>query len=202
MVGTIERTYIATPRLSLRPFRRRDIDMLHTSASESMSELSRWLPWASGAYTRSMAQTYIRDSMSAWNEGRAFDFAMRTVEDRPRHVGNVSVWFTSAQNKTGEAGYWTRTPDTGKGYMTEAVASILDFAFRDLAMHRVAVRVAVGNAASVKIAEKLGFTYEGTLRQVIQVGSEWLDHTSWSLLASEHAQHRHSYEQEGWVMPR
>ncbi|NNC75662.1 MAG: GNAT family N-acetyltransferase [Acidimicrobiia bacterium] len=202
MVGTIERTYIATPRLSLRPFRRRDIDMLHTSASESMSELSRWLPWASGAYTRSMAQTYIRDSMSAWNEGRAFDFAMRTVEDRPRHVGNVSVWFTSAQNKTGEAGYWTRTPDTGKGYMTEAVASILDFAFRDLAMHRVAVRVAVGNAASVKIAEKLGFTYEGTLRQVIQVGSEWLDHTSWSLLASEHAQHRHRYEQEGWVMPR
>ncbi|MBT8214574.1 MAG: GNAT family N-acetyltransferase [Acidimicrobiia bacterium] len=148
-----------------------------------------------------MAQTYIRDSMAAWNENRAFDFAMRTIDDRPRHVGNVSVWFTSAQNRTGEVGYWTRTSDTGNGYMTEAVASILGFAFGDLGMHRVAVRIAAGNRASERIAVKLGFTFEGTLRQVIQVGSEWLDHTSWSLLASEHVGHRIRYEAEGWILP-
>ena len=202
MAGSYERAPLITPRLTLRPFRRRDVDMLHKSAAESMEELSRWLPWASGAYTRSMAQTYIKDSIAAWNEGRAFDFAIVTEGPRPRHVGNVSVWFTSGQNRTGEVGYWIRTADASKGYMTEAVATVLDFAFGELRMHRVALRIAVGNEPSERIARKLGFTLEGTLRQVIQVGSEWLDHTSWSLLRSEHRSERLRYQKEGWVLPR
>ena len=59
--------------------------------------------------------------------------------------------------------------------------------FNELELHKVVLRIAVGNVASEKMAQKLGFAYEGILRDEVKVGSQWLDHTSWSMLDIEWA---------------
>ena len=69
----------------------------------------KWLPWAHLHYSRSDASSFVRESIGAWQEGRAFDFAIRPLEDEGHHVGNVSVWFTSRHARVGEIGYWVRT---------------------------------------------------------------------------------------------
>ncbi len=43
----------------------------------------------------------------------------------------------------------------------------------------------MGNRGSERVAEKLGFSNEGTLREEVKVGSSWLDHTVWGLLEDE-----------------
>lgn len=174
----------STPRFTIRPFRRRDITTLHEAIEASVGDLQQWLPWAS-AYDRSVAQRFIRDSASAWAEGRAFDFAVRSSEEPNRHIGNVSVWWTSRQNGIGEVGYWIRSDMTGKGVGTEVTARAVQIAFEEMDCHKLVLRIAVGNVASERIAQRLGFTYEGILRDEVRIDNEWIDHTAWSLLDHE-----------------
>lgn len=158
----------------------------HEAVTESMGELQPWLPWLEG-YDRGFAQRFIRESVSAWADGKAYDLTIRSLNDLDRHIGNVSIWTTSAQNQIGEVGYWIRSSETGRGLGTEAAAVAIGVGFNELGLHKVVLRIAVGNVASERIAERLGFTYEGVLRDEVKVAGRWLDHTSWSLLASEWA---------------
>ena len=168
----------------MRPFRRRDLGSLHEAIMDSQRDLQMWLPWAND-YDRSVAQRFIRDSAAAWAEGKAFDFAVRAVDDPSRHIGNVSVWWTSRQNGIGEIGYWVRSDMTGKGVGTEVTARAVQIGFEELDAHKLVLRIAVGNVASERIAQRLGFTFEGTLRDEVRIAGEWVDHTAWSLLNVE-----------------
>ena len=188
-----------TPRFVLRPFRRRDVSAIHDAVTVSLPDLKKWLPWANDRYSRGVASHFVRDSMASWNEGRAFDFAIRRINDPDRHLGNVSVWFTSKPNRIGEIGYWIRSDETGQGICTEAVVRVLQMAFEDLAMHRVTLRIAVGNLGSERVAAKLGFSLEGILRHEVKVGNEWLDHTIWGLLVDEWQVERDRYRDQTWV---
>jgi len=173
-----------TPRLLLRPFRRRDVTPMHDAIRASLPELVQWLPWAIG-YDRSVAQRFVRESASAWNDGRAFDFALRLPEEPDFHVGNVSVWPTSLPNRIGEIGYWIRSDLTGEGLGTEATARAMQVGFEELEYHKIVLRIASGNERSDRIAERLGFNHEGVLRHEVRVGDAWLDHSAWSVLDSE-----------------
>ena len=190
-----------TPRLEMRPFRRRDLDALIDGAADSLADLNKWLPWAHSGYGRRDALVFLRDSVSAWAEGRAFDFTVRYLEDPGFHVGNVSVWFVSRQSRVGEVGYWIRSSETRKGVATEAAARILQVAFDELDLHRVVLRIAVGNRGSERVAEKLGFAREGLLREELQVNGEWMDHSVWGLLEHEYRSMKSHYADAGWVMP-
>lgn len=188
-----------TPRLELRPFKRRDLEALIEAIGGSLPELNEWLPWAHLDYGRRDALVFLRDSVSAWGEGRAFDFTIRYRDDPSRHLGNVSVWFTSRQSRVGEVGYWIRSEEASRGIATEAAARVLEVAFDELNMHRVILRIAVGNSSSERVAEKLGFTREGLLREELQVRGRWLDHSVWGLLVDEYRRLRQEYAAAGWV---
>jgi ribosomal-protein-serine acetyltransferase len=190
-----------TPRLELRPFRRRDLDALLEAVTESKPQLEPWLPWAHDRYRRSDALRFIRDSVAAWAEGRAFDMTIRSRDDPDRHLGNISVWHTSRREQAGEIGYWVRTSATSDGVATEAGARMVQTAFEELDLHRVTLRIAVGNRASERVAEKLGFVREGVLRREVLIGGEWVDHSLWALLDEEYKQERDRYVAEQWLEP-
>ncbi len=173
-----------TPRFIIRPFRRRDVGPMHDAVRASLPELEEWLPWAIG-YDRSVAHRFVRDSASAWNDSRAYDFAIRLHEEPDFHVGNISVWPTSPANRVGEIGYWIRSDLTGERIGTEVTARTVQVGFEELNYHKITLRIAVGNERSDRIAKRLGFTFEGTLRDEVKVGTTWIDHTSWSLLEEE-----------------
>lgn len=177
----------------MRPFRRRDADGLTEAVRASRQELNEWLPWAHLNYSKGDAANYIRDSIKSWREDRAYDFAVRPLDDPDRHVGNISVWFISRSFKTGEIGYWVRTDETARGVATEIAARALGIAFDELKMHRVILRIAVGNRASERVAEKLGFFREGILREEIKVRGKWLDHSVWGLLEHEYRKNANLY---------
>ncbi|HDR7866350.1 TPA: GNAT family N-acetyltransferase, partial [Bacillus cytotoxicus] len=62
-----------------------------------------------------------------------------------------------------EIGYWIDTRFSGKGYMTEAVKGIIDYAFSELKANRLEIRCDPTNRKSRAIPEKLGFKLEGIL---------------------------------------
>lgn len=64
-----------------------------------------------------------------------------------------------------EVGYDLNPAWWGQGVMTEAVSAVLDYVFGVLALHRVEATIDIDNAASKALLLRLGFTYEGNLRE-------------------------------------
>ncbi len=180
------RGVLETDRLVLQRFTRRDAAPVDDAIRGSLSDLHQWLPWARMDYNPADTAAFLRESILAWREDRAWDYSIRRRDDPDRHIGNISFWTVSKLGKIFEVGYWVRSDETSKGYCTEAVEKILDEAFNHLGYHKAVLRIAVGNTASDRVAEKLGFTREGILREELLIRGNWVDHSHWSLLDREY----------------
>ena len=64
--------------------------------------------------------------------------------------------------------YWLGEDFARKGFMSEAINAVLDYAFNTKGCELITVRVFEENTASVKLVKKLGFTHEGTLRRCVK----------------------------------
>ncbi len=71
-----------------------------------------------------------------------------------------------------EIGYWMGVPYWGKGYMSEAARRVLQFGFEELDLRRIQATYLTENPASRRVMEKIGMTYEGTLRSYVQKDGE------------------------------
>jgi ribosomal-protein-alanine N-acetyltransferase len=98
----------------------------------------------------------------------------------------------SKLGKISEIGYWIRSDETGRGVCTEAVDRVLEEGFAALGYHKAVLRIAVGNDNSDRVADKLGFTREGVLREELLIRGNWVDHSLWSLLDREYRALRQS----------
>lgn len=80
--------------------------------------------------------------------------------------------------------------ERGQGYGQEAMKLILDFAFRELNLHRVFLTVFSYNTTAIALYEKLGFTHEGTHRQHLQRDGQRFDMLLYGILREEWARSR------------
>ena len=87
----------------------------------------------------------------------------------------------SFQNCT--IGYKIHKYHQGIGYATEAVSSLCAHIFRDGGLHRIEAYIHPDNLPSIALAEKCGFTYEGTAREYVYMRGNWVDHLRYILLA-------------------
>lgn len=73
-------------------------------------------------------------------------------------------------------GYRLDEKNQRRGYMTEAVAAVTDYAFRELKLHRVEANVMPRNKASLRVLEKAGYREEGLARKYLKINGVWEDH--------------------------
>jgi ribosomal-protein-alanine N-acetyltransferase len=82
-------------------------------------------------------------------------------------------------------GYYAFLPHVGHGYMSEALALALRWAFGALRLHRVEANIQLGNSASRALVRRLGFRREGFSPRYLKVAGRWRDHERWALLAED-----------------
>ena len=76
-----------------------------------------------------------------------------------------------------------------QGYGTEGVRALLDMAFsksRGLGLHRVQANVIPENAASIRLARKVGFRREGLAERYLCIAGRWQDHVMYAKTSEEH----------------
>src|ERR1700759_3310246 len=78
--------------------------------------------------------------------------------------------------QSGFLGYGGVAEWSGAGYMTAALRLLLERAFTHLAPHRVGANVQAGNAASMPLVERCGFSHEGFSERYLKIGGRWRDH--------------------------
>jgi [ribosomal protein S5]-alanine N-acetyltransferase len=82
-------------------------------------------------------------------------------------------------------GYYLDQQQNGKGYMTEAVILAVDFAFKELELHRIEAGVMPHNIGSMKVLEKAGFHKEGIAIKNVKINGKWEDHQVLAIVAAD-----------------
>ena len=88
-------------------------------------------------------------------------------------------------SQTGTLGYWMGAQHAGKGRMTRAVSSTLEFGFGKLRLHRVEAACIPHNASSIALLERNGFRREGHARSYLKIDGAWRDHILFALVDAD-----------------
>ena len=140
-----------------------DIDAVHRAVFESVPELSPFETWCTTGFTRDQAAGYVNGWLQAWAAGTAFYFAVEDLESGD-YVGSCGLSGILRVHRRACLGYWIRSTRTGRGFGTDAARVVTGLGFQQLGLARIEAEVAVHNAASLRVTEKLGYTREGVMR--------------------------------------
>lgn len=163
---------------ALEPWRAPELAAFMQRSGESLYE---WLPW---------------EAFEDVERARAFlvPFAEATAQDGRRIYGIWTngllvggVLFPSFNPRSGvaEIGAFLGAEARGRGIVTQAVSAMARWCFEERGLQRVEWRCAPGNLPSRAVAQRLGFTHEGTLRQCFDIRGTKVDLEMWALLRED-----------------
>lgn len=164
--------------VTLRAHREADIQGCFEQCQDPESQ--RWTT-VPVPYTRDDARHFVTEVVSqGWAHGGSWAFAIEadggfggTVELRDEGHGRAEIAF----------GAHPRVRGTGAA--ERACRLLLDWGFGERDVHTVVWRAHVGNWASRKLAWRLGFSFDGTLRSYLHQRGELVDTWVGTLLAGE-----------------
>ena len=135
----------------------------YAAVRESFGELTPWMPWPKEHRSVEDSEAIVRRARARFLERTDLMLSLFLKGTRTL-VGSSGLHRIDWDVPKFEIGYWCRTRFTGRGYVTEAVRGISDFAFGVLGARRVEIRCDSRNLPSARVAERAGFRLEGELR--------------------------------------
>jgi RimJ/RimL family protein N-acetyltransferase len=141
--------------------------------------------WSSPAMTdRKEAEDYLRRIHEGFAGKSLFQWGVELAQER-RIIGTGTLFHIDPANARAELGYCLGSAYWGKGYMSEALTTLFDFAFTTMKLRRLEADVDPRNANSLRLLDKLGFRREGLLRERWNVAGEIQDTVFCGLLAMD-----------------
>ena len=177
-------TTVNDGRITLRPFQFEDSGELYAAVSESLADLKLWMSWVHDGYSRQEAREFIAITRARWDEETLYGFAI-TDAGTGALLGGCSLSHINPVYYYCNLGYWVRSSHRGQGIAGRAARQAARFAFEKAGLIRVEVVVAVGNEASLRVAEKIGAQREGLQRNRITVGKNIYDALMFSFIPQD-----------------
>ena len=145
---------LKTARLTLRKISFNDAEDMYTYASlNTVTRFLLWEPHLNIEETRG----YIEYVNKRYKKGTYADWGI-SLNSENTFIGTVGFADINYEENIAEIGYVLNPSYHGKGYMTEAVSAVLKIAFEDIGFDKVVLRIIDENAASIRLALRLGFT--------------------------------------------
>ncbi|WP_329585167.1 GNAT family N-acetyltransferase [Streptomyces sp. NBC_01362] len=141
---------IETERLLLRPLRVSDLDVFIELHADPL--VNRFV----GAFSRQQALERLTGIERQWDE-RGHGLCAIELKSSGTFVGRSGLQYWEQFDEV-ELGWTLRADHWGHGYATEAAQSCLDWGFATLENDYFTALMRPGNEASVKVAERLGFS--------------------------------------------
>jgi ribosomal-protein-serine acetyltransferase len=174
--------YVLGEELSLERVETWQAEGFAEAVGPHLPDLCRDVPWLEGLETADDWRHWIwlRRDLEAHDQGLAC-----SVWSQGQLGGFVFLDTIDGSNLNAMLAYWLLPPARGRGVATRACAGLIDYAFGPLGLVRLYLRVVATNSRSRALAERLGFTHEGTLRSCEATGEGFCDHALYGLLAPE-----------------
>jgi [ribosomal protein S5]-alanine N-acetyltransferase len=150
---------------------------------QSRDFLTPWEPtWPADDLTRGAFRRRLKRYADDQRSDLAYAFMIFRNDDNALIGGLTLANIRRGVAQAGSVGYWIGAPFARKGYMTAAVRALAPFCFQTLRLHRLEAACIPGNAASISLLEKTGFTREGYARSYLCINGTWQDHLLYARL--------------------
>ncbi len=173
---------VATPRLTVRSLEADDAPEVAGVFADKQTQ--RWLPFPA-EYGNIEAKSWCTEMAAERRDSGAGDHYGVVRREDGRLVGCLWTKRTDWVARVTEIAYAIAPAVRGFGVAAEAVDALAIALILEHGFQRIELRVAPGNVASRRVAEKAGCTYEGLLRNAGYVHSGRVDLEVWSLVAAD-----------------
>lgn len=165
-------------KVCLRPYD--ESDMPYLLEWYNNYELNRLAGWSNGKVSASK----LRYNMIRSFGSDPLNLMIDNLEGKP--IGTIQLYDIDDQDKScklgiriGDQDYWS------KGYGTDSVKTLVKYAFINMGLYRVALRVYEFNERAARCYEKCGFKYEGRSRKSAYIDGDYYDEILMGILKSE-----------------
>jgi ribosomal-protein-serine acetyltransferase len=181
-------TLYADDEVQLRLLDRYQFDAFYSVLHDNLDFFAKYLPWAQKPdYNEDDLQHFIDTGRREFGKETAYQ-CMILLHGKP--VGAIGLHILSKHSKRAEIGYWLGQSAMGQGVMTRACLALCHFGFNTLGLNKIIIRAAPDNARSWAIAERLGFNFEGLLRQEAYFSDDtFIDLKRYAMLAQDWRKH-------------
>ncbi len=169
--------------LILRRARMSEAPLLSQTVRDSLAELAPFLPWANESYDVETARAFLDYSREEAQAGRGDHLSIFDAENGAL-IGGVGLMLRPIF-ESAELGYWVCSRRSGEGIATQASGLLMEYGFGRLALRRISLTCDVDNAASRRVADKLGMRREGHMLEYARQDGESRDHYLYAILATE-----------------
>ncbi len=168
-------------RVRLRGLREDDLPTLARWEMDPgrMATLSNWVAPPSEAAAK--------ERIAKWsaNDKDDLGFAIETRQDPLTLIGHIGLFGARPKDRCATIGIALGRDHLGRGFGTDAMRVIVDYAFREMGLHRVQLQVAAFNPAGIRAYQKAGFVEEGRHRGSVWHDGQWYDEVMMSVLDHE-----------------
>lgn len=181
MLNHVGTRVLETPRLVLRRFEEKDAEAMFTWTGDPLVV----------KYLRMDAQQSVeeaREVLRQWTQMyREPDYYAWAVTEKAtsRAVGSIGLSVAVEQDRTGSVGFCLLRECWGQGYMSEALAAVLDFGFHTVGFNRIEGVHSECNPASGAVMRRCGMQYEGMSRQLYYCSEGYQDSHRYARLKSD-----------------
>ena len=174
---------LETERLLLRKMRLDDAEAMFAYASDP--EVARYVLFETHRSVED-SESFLRLALEGYERGDFGGWGV-VLKDSGAFVGTCGMDAGYApEHARAELGYVLSREHWGRGLMPEAVRAVIRFGFKRMSLNRVQARCIAENAASARVMEKAGMTYEGTLRESEFIKGAYRDMKLYSILRREY----------------
>jgi RimJ/RimL family protein N-acetyltransferase len=160
-----------------------DVEALFEQATDPV--MLRWTTVPDPSTRETARRFALHVIPDGWRSDREWAFAVDAPDENgtPRFVGTVSL--RNLGEERGEVAYGAHPWARGRGYVVRALRLLLDWGFAERDLRTVAWWANKGNWASRKVAWRLGFSFDGAVRQWLPQRGELYDGWVGTLLATD-----------------
>lgn len=183
MLGSRRKVQLATERLTLRTPQHADYNAWANLRRESRDFLTPWEPvWAPDHLTRKAFTNRVYWAQRSIANTTAVPlFLIRQADEAL--LGAITLDnIRRGPAQAGTAGYWIGAPYARQGYMREAIAAMVHYAFTTLDLSRIEAGCLPENTPSRRLLENCGYKYEGVAQSYLQIGGRWRNHVLYANL--------------------
>ena len=139
-------------------------------------ETIRWapVPTPAAGYQLRDAEEFLALVAAGWTSGQRLGWAIEAQRGSERRFCGSSVLHLEG-NGMGEVGFGLHPGARRRSIMTAALHLVCDYGFEVVGLQVIRWRAVVGNWASRRVAENVGFVFDGTVRRLLVHRGELLD---------------------------
>ena len=175
-------TLPVAPGVNIIPVKLSDASALASLVADNIGHLQTFMPKVVALDTLPAAQKYLQAVVETCEAGNLLEWHIYAGE---RLCGAVRINHIERENRKASVGYYLGEKHLGNGLATGSVRAVLQFVFQRLGFNRIELKCASNNVASQRVAERLGFSWEGLLRQAELVNGVYNDQFVYGLLRAD-----------------